>query len=1033
MSYEGEDRLIELRGIERAGVGRRLEAGGLEECVGLEYKNGVLVPYQLKSVGNLPNTNIKQVYIHKTSDGDVAVVLFKSGNVYYQDYSSYVNGDRVITEAAPVWSDVTEIYFIGNVMVNQRMEALAYYNGQYNFWPSNISRSDLPRVMLRVRSDYVWEGDASLQQVGSGSRLQMCEYTIRDSYYTGSGAEAYVGKDYLNGTDVGSTNKSVLSGLASKVMNAWSELGGLTGYVFAVVAYRLVSGEYVLASQPLLLGPPDLVQENNRVKLDTGNTDNLYDLSDGWRGTLVPREWAEDRSYDYSGVTYQGIYSSKHYPYDTDANNHPVYNKMYYQFLSNDNRYFIAETQEWSDDVAIGNNGYTNKSNVHDYYYRAPSLIGWMFGFHGNDYVTAVLANANVLEYKIDSDISERYRDSIKSVCIFLSEQVSPWKSFENANITNFGQVATRYSSGTPNANNISANYLFAVKSGDKIKEELFGLKNFYRVAEIDYSDIKESNDWIKVDLRGKLGDNLLVLPTLNLSAFGKNDILYGHGHVYNQRLHIYDYEQQVRYLPDINDLLIEAGYGQYIRGVTTQSSPQIKKWEIHALCKSNEIGEYEVVTHGETLGENNRLAFSGILTYPNESCYRMIIVMQVSCNVTGVPKKTIMLVYEMDDWGDLVMSRSKVINFADNYIYPNFIPFSENFEFQNFGWATEDSIPSRHYKNRLRVSSAESLYFPVEQSYTIGKSGIIGLSEFNLPLASYNYGRVPLIVFTGDGIYGMEIDSTGLSAYSHIDNLSDDVCLSGNCITKIGGSVIYATISGLKIFGENGANRICVHTIGNQLFTPSLLHGSGRKAYKRILDTYSIPVPSNDFLSDLSTGGTVITSINHKDALLIYNSDWGYTYLVKLQEGVLTCLPCSIGMHDGNSKNRYYYDDELCRYEANVDYDSNAEVKCLLLTRTIEVSGGVFGKLNRVVLRGYFKGTGDAYLLVLGSLDDVNWHILGYSKRSISGGIVDIGARTDRSSIRYMRVLFAGKLKQSSHIDRLEINYGTKYNNKLK
>jgi hypothetical protein len=144
-----------------------------------------------------------------------------------------------------------------------------------------------------------------------------------------------------------------------------------------------------------------------------------------------------------------------------------------------------------------------------------------------------------------------------------------------------------------------------------------------------------------------------------------------------------------------------------------------------------------------------------------------------------------------------------------------------------------------------------------------------------------------------------------------------------------------------------------------------------------------------------------------------------------------------------------------------------------LIETRPIKLGGEHFKSTTRVILRGYFdnyydyaylyrdlvidadtfKGNRDsAYLkrkkqfykddeygiarafglYVYGSNDCEKWELLGFTEK-VNITCRDIGTTISHCSVKFIKLVFAGRLSNRSKIDYIEIQYDNKYTKKIR
>ena len=78
MAFEGEHKVIPLRGIERAGADEVIQDGACQEIVGLEMRDGSFVPYKPNRTEYFFTAmKPKGIWIHETSSQENVIVLIE--------------------------------------------------------------------------------------------------------------------------------------------------------------------------------------------------------------------------------------------------------------------------------------------------------------------------------------------------------------------------------------------------------------------------------------------------------------------------------------------------------------------------------------------------------------------------------------------------------------------------------------------------------------------------------------------------------------------------------------------------------------------------------------------------------------------------------------------------------------------------------------------------------------------------------------------------------------------------------------------
>jgi hypothetical protein len=340
---------------------------------------------------------------------------------------------------------------------------------------------------------------------------------------------------------------------------------------------------------------------------------------------------------------------------------------------------------------------------------------------------------------------------------------------------------------------------------------------------------------------------------------------------------------------------------------------------------------------------------------------------------------------------------------------------------------------------NVIRVSDvAAPTVFPARNTYTIGNGDVIGFARLQLALSDDTFGRNPLLVFCTDGIYTMEVDASGVGAYTSINMLSNEICVNANTICEIAGGVVFASSKGLMVVTSNGVSPFVPLLNGKPRHTPN--DGdktSGMEAYSKIKTEYSIKLNYDDFINTLKNNKTHVVYIAVKNKLYIYNTDTDNsdcTYWVDIENRVVTRLPDSFIMHDNDTSDPMFLTEE--RKVGKFKYEPSGFAKEVFLqTRPMKLAGGLKSAI-RVILRGrfHFCNGANCTLAVLGSVDGERWELIGANDKVHDGTRkLNVGCVVERVSVNYIMVIFAASVEDDTNIDHIELTVNSKYNNKLR
>lgn len=203
----------------------------------------------------------------------------------------------------------------------------------------------------------------------------------------------------------------------------------------------------------------------------------------------------------------------------------------------------------------------------------------------------------------------------------------------------------------------------------------------------------------------------------------------------------------------------------------------------------------------------------------------------------------------------------------------PNASTATETWVKENLPVPTENIEPEQ-LENEIWVSEVNNPFvFNASGVNTVGNGSIIGMISNTNALSQGQFGQFPLICFTTDGIYALEVSSTGI--YSSAHPLSREVCNNPNSIVATDHLVFFSSEKGLMMI--NGSQVTCVsENLSGKTFFQS------PQEYEVIVSYDIDTLPSLiDFLRE------AFIAYDYRDNLLwIVNPKHSLAYLFSLQSG---------------------------------------------------------------------------------------------------------------------------------------------------
>ncbi len=279
------------------------------------------------------------------------------------------------------------------------------------------------------------------------------------------------------------------------------------------------------------------------------------------------------------------------------------------------------------------------------------------------------------------------------------------------------------------------------------------------------------------------------------------------------------------------------------------------------------------------------------------------------------------------------------------------------------------------HAPSKVYVSEATNPFtFPATGIVTVGSGSVMALASATKALSQGQFGQFPLYAFTSEGVWALEVSSTG--AYSARQPISRDVCINPGGITQIDSSVLFPTDRGIMLI--SGSQTQCISDILDNIYTIdiSLLPGIGKLHTMVGHGSEDSCIPIVPFKWFLSSCGMVYDYVHQR--IVVYNSSYSYAYVYSLKSK-------QWGMIDTCVSSTVYSDPEALAVNTggkllNFSDSSDENAAGLLVTRPFKMDeSDVMKTIDTVLQRGFFK-KGSVMSVLYGSRDLQNWHLVSSS-----------------------------------------------------
>ena len=328
--------------------------------------------------------------------------------------------------------------------------------------------------------------------------------------------------------------------------------------------------------------------------------------------------------------------------------------------------------------------------------------------------------------------------------------------------------------------------------------------------------------------------------------------------------------------------------------------------------------------------------------------------------------------------------------------------------------------VPNKIYTSEVN----NPFYFPVLGINTIGTGTILGIISAAKALSQGQFGQFPLYAFSTDGVWALEVSSTG--TYSAKQPITRDVCINPDSITQIDSAVLFATDRGIMLI--SGSETVCLSESINSrdLFSLSDLPAADKLVsvfnqfageQERITLENSSLLPFREFL----VGCRMIYDYTGQ-RILVYNPSVSYAYVYSLKSKTWGMI------HSEITDNVNAYPDALAMVSGNklVNFStSDAEgITALVVTRPFKLGQpDVFKTIDTVIQRGYFR-SGHVCQVLYGSRNLFDWHILWSSTDKYLRGFRG-------SPYKYFRLALICKFDKAESAYGCSVQFTPRFTNK--
>lgn len=278
---------------------------------------------------------------------------------------------------------------------------------------------------------------------------------------------------------------------------------------------------------------------------------------------------------------------------------------------------------------------------------------------------------------------------------------------------------------------------------------------------------------------------------------------------------------------------------------------------------------------------------------------------------------------------------------------------------------------------NKIYTSEVNNpFYFPLLGVNTIGTGEMLGICSAAKALSQGQFGQFPLYAFTTEGVWALEVSSTG--TYTARQPITRDVCINADGITQLDSAVLFPTDRGIMLI--SGSQTQCISDAINSEYPFNAFSLPGFSKLHDLLghepasDTCLPTLPFTRFLKQCR----MIYDYVHQ-RVIVYAPGVTYAYVFSLESKQWGMTFSNIVSHLNSYPEALAVDD--ANNIVNLSESTAMEIKALFLTRPLKLdTANVHKTIDTIIQRGFFR-KGQVATALYGSRDLVNWHLVWSSK----------------------------------------------------
>lgn len=629
----------------------------------------------------------------------------------------------------------------------------------------------------------------------------------------------------------------------------------------------------------------------------------------------------------------------------------------------------------------------------------------------------------------IDNKLYE-WADIVTSLDIFVSDQFYPYD--ESGDVKkiygrDYSEIASTkfkksYSISGNTFGTLPNKFFLDSLSGSKIayidlpSKDGFDVKqigepmNFYLFKSFDIGKSQEGSELAKYSTYTpvynlSVADNYLTYitqkETLLDDYYSHEKVIAKSSYVYNKRLNLANIER----IPFTN---LPGGWlSCYSSGIWRGFSNGTDVYDdvrfIHAKVYISHDGVEHVASYTQTSAGD----LGGFFFYPNPDAYKIVL------SRTRDPQETDYSSFPQEEC-ELTLKRHPYLNGA--YYFA---------AFEELVWVKaasdltfNETVQTYKLHNTIYTSAVNNPFcFLAEGVNSVGLGEIFGIRSAAKALSQGQFGVFPLYAFCDDGVWALEVSSTGI--YRAIQPISGDICLGTDSIAQIDNSVMFLTSRGLMLI--SGSRTQCVSlSLDNDIVQNSLPY-----LYSVIQDSI---VNTNMFACNFKSfiANAFITYDYTHQRIMIFNKDntnYPFAFVYSLKSKLWSMMDSDYVSAVNNYPSSYLMTKDMSLVDIS-DSTGGSVSNQLLVTRPIKIEPDNYKTIYSLLQRGSLNGT--IKTVLYGSRDLKSWFAISSSSSFDIRGIGGTG-------YKYFVIVSLSTMDKNGRLSGASLIYSPKMINRLR